>query len=315
MPLCAWEETITCPYNPSHQITAPRMQVHLTKCRKNHPKSEVGICAFNATHHIAKPELEYHQATCPDRKMVELTKYSYASSSKPSSYDPPPLSSSRSVSSSASASVAFNLMEENWEKEATVRNSYDPKKKASGSTVLRYIQGATPSQRSEFRAQEKLRLDNLEAENRKKSSMAPVVKEIESDVNTPKFVSRKSAASPLPLRRPSFIGNADLNTSSGSCFGSVNTSINMDGVSTRQGPITSHLLASYAKSGKSRSSVKSINDSFDEEQRRKDEEQSLLEERLRMLSLGRGRKISSEPAPLRRPSILDFNVSSDSIRR
>lgn len=305
MPLLPWEETLTCPYNPSHQLTEKRMQVHLVKCRKNHPNSEVGICAFNATHHIAKTDLEYHQSTCPDRKMVELTKYSYASSSKISDINPPQISLSRNVNDSASSSTAFNLMDENWEKEATVRYTYDPKKKASNSSVLRYIQGATPSERSEFRAQEKIRLNNLEANNRKKHSVMPSMEDGAPGLTTPKIPSRKSMVSPLPLRRPSFIGNADVNSSSGSCLGlgSVNTSFNKDGdgVSLRQGTITSQLLASYGKSGKS--SVKSLtNDSMDEEQRRKDEEQSLVIERLRMLSLGRGRKINPEIAPLRRPS-------------
>ena len=29
MPLMPWEETLTCPYNPAHQITPARMQTHL----------------------------------------------------------------------------------------------------------------------------------------------------------------------------------------------------------------------------------------------------------------------------------------------
>ena len=45
-----------------------------------------------------------------------------------------------------------------------MKKSYDPKKKASKTPVLRNLQGATPSQRKEFRAQEKIRIDALQAE-------------------------------------------------------------------------------------------------------------------------------------------------------
>ena len=31
MPLCEWEKTVTCPYNPAHQITIERIQWHLVK--------------------------------------------------------------------------------------------------------------------------------------------------------------------------------------------------------------------------------------------------------------------------------------------
>ena len=35
MPLLPWEETMTCPYNPAHQITPARMQKHLVSLNTN----------------------------------------------------------------------------------------------------------------------------------------------------------------------------------------------------------------------------------------------------------------------------------------
>ena len=78
MPICSWEKTITCPYNPSHQITQERIQTHLVKCRRNHPDMDMKICPYNASHHIPKAEEQYHVTTCPDRKIIELSKYSWA---------------------------------------------------------------------------------------------------------------------------------------------------------------------------------------------------------------------------------------------
>jgi len=158
MPLLDWEKTITCPYNPSHQITVERIQFHLVKCRKNHPTSDHVVCPYNASHHIPKPEEQYHISTCSDRKFVELTKYSYALE-RPGQHGnltlPPP-------SIVQWGNSGLGVGEEDWEKEATVKQSYDPKKKASKTPVLRNLQGATPSQRKEFRAQEKIRIDNLQ---------------------------------------------------------------------------------------------------------------------------------------------------------
>ena len=60
------------------------------------------------------------------------------------------------------ASTIRHGLEENWEKEATVKQSYDPSKKATKAPVLRNLQGATPSQRKEFRAKEKVRIETLQ---------------------------------------------------------------------------------------------------------------------------------------------------------
>jgi len=78
MPVLGWEKTITCPYNPSHQITVERIQFHLVKCRKNHAGSDLKVCPFNASHHVPAPEEAFHMKTCSDRKVVEMEKYSWS---------------------------------------------------------------------------------------------------------------------------------------------------------------------------------------------------------------------------------------------
>jgi len=117
-------------------------------------------------------------------------------------------------------------MEEDWEKEATVKQSYDPKKKASKAPVLRYVQGATPSQRKEFRAKEKVRLDAMQQGGLDDSmNTSRDTSKDEKAMTRPSFLRRDSATAPLgPLRRPS-IG------------------VQADGGSSRPGSVTSALLA------------------------------------------------------------------------
>ena len=103
MPLCEWEKTVTCPYNPAHQITIERIQWHLVKvrstktisllklnrwmglalasnlvtlqCRKQHNTSEFIVCPYNASHHVPKPEEQYHLQTCSDRWFCVLVNW------------------------------------------------------------------------------------------------------------------------------------------------------------------------------------------------------------------------------------------------
>lgn len=101
---------------------------------------------------MPRPEKEYHISICSDRKMVEIEKYSFALSNPGQQGNlklPPPSVLPRS--------------EEDWEAEATVRQSYDPSVKAKKTSVLRKLEGATPSQRKEFRANERQRLDQLKS--------------------------------------------------------------------------------------------------------------------------------------------------------
>lgn len=80
-----------------------RLQVHLVKCRKNHPgyetlklfsnyvyrlqfyywlqrflknrnrlpRSDLAICPFNRTHHVSHAEFQLHKMVCQDRRVVE----------------------------------------------------------------------------------------------------------------------------------------------------------------------------------------------------------------------------------------------------
>lgn len=161
MPVLDWEKTITCPYNPSHQITVERIQFHLVKCRKNHPGSDLKVCPFNASHHVPAPEEEFHMKTCTDRKVVEMEKYSWSMQQpKQHGYLKLPVRAELPASG------------EDWEAEATVTRSYDPRAKAEKMQVLRKIEGATPSQRKEFRALERHRIELLKEKEKEKQGLA-----------------------------------------------------------------------------------------------------------------------------------------------
>jgi len=197
MPVLDWEKTITCPYNPSHQITVERIQFHLVKCRRNHAGSDLKVCPFNASHHVPAPEEEFHMKTCSDRKVVEMEKYSW-SMQQPRQHG------------NLQMPVRAELppSEEDWELEATVTRSYDPKAKAEKMKVLRKIEGATPSERKVFRAMERARLDLLEEGTKRK---APVgmslsnntskesVASLAGDVSFQQRVERETGGA---LRRP-----------------------------------------------------------------------------------------------------------------
>jgi len=195
MPLLEFEKTLTCPYNPSHQITAPRMGVHLSKCRRNHPHSGHVICPFNANHHILKPEEQYHMSICGDRKSVELLKFSLENTASVGSILP---------------NVTYNktdmVMTEDWESE-TVTGTYDPSKAAANANVLRKIEGATPSQRKEFRVQERHRLERLASGQCPDGS-----DDLDRTLPIPGLASQQNPASrdrhSVPLRRPSRVDHS-----------------------------------------------------------------------------------------------------------
>ena len=129
------------------------IQRHLVKCRRNHPDAEVVICKFNSSHHIPLREEQYHLQTCQDRKFIEMMKYGLR------------LEEKKQVPFKPATRVLDEDDEEDWEKEAIIKTSYDPRKKASQLPVLRKLEGATKCQRKEFRAHEKERHESLDSES------------------------------------------------------------------------------------------------------------------------------------------------------
>jgi hypothetical protein len=142
------QKTVTCPYNPSHQLINEgiRVQRHLVKCGKNHPESDVSICQFNTCHRMPESELQLQHLDCPDRKQVECW---------------------ASVPSSTLLVKDTRGHEEggdDWEAEAEMRNSYNPSMSASQRPVLRKVEGKTPSERRAFQLEERERLHRLNSE-------------------------------------------------------------------------------------------------------------------------------------------------------
>jgi len=149
MPLLGWEETVTCPYNNAHQISKSKLITHLVKCRRNNPDAGIEICSFNSTHHIPRDQMAEHEKNCESAKQI-----AYLMSA------PMPSSSFNAPVSNAVPDMGID--DEDWEAEATITKSYDPSKKTQNRSILRKKEGATPSERREFRKNERIRLEELE---------------------------------------------------------------------------------------------------------------------------------------------------------
>lgn len=325
MPICPWEKTITCPYNPSHQITQERIQTHLVKCRRNHPDMDMAVCPYNASHHIPKAEEAMHVTHCPDRKIIELAKYSWALQ-KPGQHGY--VSMPEPVRMSPRDIAMMMCQDENWETEATIKESYDPQKKCAKSNVLRKIQGATPSERKKFYISERQRHDMIKEVEEEQT--ATKRKEAEEDTSKEMFYTpRPSIVRPSmmvakgdtlggDLRRPSIEGVAEKRA----------------GIAPRPGSVTSRLLAqmksdqarrpgsilmnppselSATNTTKDTAELDSTKDTVDITNTTRDTTMDQeLEARLQRLVLGRGRGLDlrNNLQPLRRPSGLGSFVKS-----
>jgi len=204
MGLCSFEKTITCPYNPAHQITMERIQFHLVKCRRNHPDTDHVICPYNASHHVPKPEEQYHISCCPDRKLVELAKYSWAMD-KPGQHGY--LEKPEPSRMNHAEVTSLMMMDENWETEATIKESYNPNTKCAKAQVLRKLPGATPSERRKFYASEKQRHDVIKEKEEKVVVQDDKTEDEQESFCTPRpSIIRSSLLHNDSLRRPSLLG-------------------------------------------------------------------------------------------------------------
>lgn len=126
-------DMISCPYNKCHQIEHYRMQIHLQKCRKQHPKCKKVTCPFDATHIVNDMELDYHVLQCPKRNLLDSQIYVLDNDYRP-------------VVEVQTSSVQS---EENWDD--VVCTSYVPDMSKKGPHIITKVQGATPSERRKAR--------------------------------------------------------------------------------------------------------------------------------------------------------------------
>ena len=148
MPICDFETTVTCPYEPSHQILPSRLQIHLVKCRKQHPMSGLKICRFNTTHHYPRADMDLHESNCPDRK--SLLRLTLAEESlKP-------------AAATFKSDRPKRPGEEDWEAEADVVKSYNPMEQCMGRKILLQPRGLSKAMRRQFGENEKMRHELLE---------------------------------------------------------------------------------------------------------------------------------------------------------
>ncbi|XP_075155375.1 gametocyte-specific factor 1 homolog [Haematobia irritans] len=162
-------ELLQCPYEVSHLIMRKRMQVHLIRCRRSHPKAEVVTCPFNVTHRVNKLELEWHLSTCFERKTFENFRnrpvpiVGLTSSIDRTFCESSANNSSMSFSMRSDATIIggeFVESSESWDDDPEVP-SYNPTITTIQSDVLRLPVGMSPSERSAFRMAEKKRLQAL----------------------------------------------------------------------------------------------------------------------------------------------------------
>ncbi|KAH7938209.1 hypothetical protein HPB49_021743 [Dermacentor silvarum] len=69
------DDLVKCPYNPFHKVKRGRLNIHMTKCRKEHPRYRLKPCPFTTDHMAPANDEDYqrHLATCPDRSSTFCT--------------------------------------------------------------------------------------------------------------------------------------------------------------------------------------------------------------------------------------------------
>ncbi|KAH8338260.1 hypothetical protein KR074_011963, partial [Drosophila pseudoananassae] len=133
------DKLISCPYDPLHRLMPERFALHLIRCARNHPGSNLLRCPFNSTHLFMEGSIEQHVEVCPDR--AYFVRYT-----NPDKLPPP----------EPSKGQFFVKSEEDWDISEPV-TTYNPEQHCKESFVIRNPQGAPPAARRQFREQERRR--------------------------------------------------------------------------------------------------------------------------------------------------------------
>ena len=123
------------------------------------------VCSWNSTHVLPKGELKEHERNCPDSLKFLRSSVSSSSVTTSSSFGSNDKSARWAIENQTEGhdeGRALQEEEEDWEKEAVVKESYNPIMATEKKLVVRKFEGATPAQRKEFRKRERERIQKLE---------------------------------------------------------------------------------------------------------------------------------------------------------
>ncbi|XP_075550414.1 uncharacterized protein LOC142584124 [Dermacentor variabilis] len=136
------DDLVKCPYNPSHKVKRGRLNIHITKCRREHSRCRLKPCPFT-TDHMAPANAEdfqRHLANCPDRSST----FSTATRDEPDpAFDIP-------VPGGANAFVPEP--EEQWDVGPCASNSSGPVNPFQPAVppIFRTVQGLKPAERKRY---------------------------------------------------------------------------------------------------------------------------------------------------------------------
>ncbi|XP_017059496.1 gametocyte-specific factor 1 homolog [Drosophila ficusphila] len=139
-----FEKHVICPYDKAHRIMPNRLAVHLIRCSRNFPSTEMVHCPFNVTHLYSVADMMTHVSECQSRSDFERYKLPNAL---------PPAKPKENE---------FMLeTEEDWDLEPPAP-TYNPQKYCEESLVIRNPQGQPPASRRRFRENEQRRFKELQ---------------------------------------------------------------------------------------------------------------------------------------------------------
>ncbi|CAG0891273.1 unnamed protein product, partial [Darwinula stevensoni] len=178
----------TCPYNPSHQVRHDKFQLHIQKCRKQHPNAPHKKCVFNSTHIIPEVEMDYHLAHCSDRinydRQVFQVKHrtDYGNQEAEEQED-----EMQSGFRESSRNHVKHETGEDWESDLQPV-TYDPSKKIRSTPILVKHQGGTKAvnaqMRRDNREQYQMLLNSVSGERSINSSLPVGMPTVSTSRNT-----------------------------------------------------------------------------------------------------------------------------------
>lgn len=178
-----------CPLDKSHSILSSKIQIHLYKCRKNHPGEKV-TCPYNQTHLLDPMKYEHHVATCPSSGSIR--RYEVV-------FEGPESVGTVSLEEACSISAAVDTQDnDDWNGNYP---SYNPEIQAQNENIFRVQIGLSKAKKREFRQSERDRLNKLEQQEQAGPGTCGSQGPRDVPVRGPKDVPKKSMVNKNNLQK------------------------------------------------------------------------------------------------------------------